>query len=405
MRTRKVSELSGQTVGDGQYRLLLRLGNGNFGTVYRAEERMKGKVVREVALKLYSPEATASDAVEGMLEDCALPARIMASDAPLELKRHFVSIYSFGKMDTPAGACAYVSMELIRGGDTLEDLIRRCRRAGRYPREAVIVDLMTQFFSALSLAHKENVLHRDIKGANVMVQNGVVRVMDFGMGADLDKPGAPLKTTMSIYAPENFEGRYTAASDIYQAGLMFYELYTGCAPFEDRFGGGDMLSERKKRLEFVFRPGAAYSGTDPSSRLDKILSRCLRFNEAARYQSADEVLSELKGASSTEAVRQALLDEDFFAAETLAREALRSERIVDEERVHYLSSLGKALSGQERISEALEAYNQALTLAEESGVYFHKPSKYNELIDAMCILYLKNGQAGTARLFSRKKKR
>ena len=53
----KVSELSGQLVGDGRYRLLVRLGSGNFGTVYRAEELMNGAFVRETALKLYSPEA------------------------------------------------------------------------------------------------------------------------------------------------------------------------------------------------------------------------------------------------------------------------------------------------------------------------------------------------------------
>ena len=400
-----VSELSGQTVGDGRYRLLVRLGNGNFGTVYRAQELMGSQTVREVALKLYSPEATKAGNVEGMLQDCALPARIMASDAPIEHKRHFVSIYSFGKMDTPAGECAYVAMELVRGGDTLEDIIKRCRRAKHFPSESVIVDLMTQFFTALSLAHRENVLHRDIKGANVMVQNGVVRVMDFGMGAYLDRPDTPLKTTMSIYAPENFDGRYTAASDIYQAGRMFYELYTGCAPFVDRFGAGSMLEERRKRLEFVFKPGAAFPGTDPSPRLDEILSNCLKVSELARYQSADEVLHALQGADSAEALRMSLLNEDYTAAEKLAREALAGSRHDDLERIGFLKSLGEALGGQGRFAEALESYTEALETAERTGVFFHTPSKYNEIIDAMCVLYLKNGQAGTARLFAKKKKR
>ena len=269
----------------------------------------------------------------------------------------------------------------------------------------MIVDLMTQFFTALSLAHRENVLHRDIKGANVMVQNGVVRVMDFGMGAYLDRPDTPLKTTMSIYAPENFDGRYTAASDIYQAGLMFYELYTGCAPFVDRFGAGSMLEERRKRLEFVFKPGAAFPGTDPSPRLDEILSNCLKVSELARYQSADEVLHALQGADSAEALRMSLLNEDYTAAEKLAREALAGSRHDDLERIGFLKSLGEALGGQGRFAEALESYTEALETAERTGVFFHTPSKYNEIIDAMCVLYLKNGQAGTARLFAKKKKR
>lgn len=400
----KVSELSGQVVGNGKYRLILPLGKGNFGTVYRAQELMGGQLVRDVALKLYSPEATEAGTVEGMLQDCALPARIMASDAPIEHKRHFVSIYSFGKMDTPAGECAYVAMELVRGGDTIEDIIKRCKRAKHFPREAVIVDLMTQFFTALSLAHKENVLHRDIKGANVMIQNGVVRVMDFGMGANLDQPDAPLKTTMSIYAPENFEGRYTAASDIYQAGLMFYELYTGWAPFVDRFGSGSMLEERKKRVDFKFKPGAAFPGTDPSPRLDEILSRCLCFSELARYQSADDVLEALKGAEGNDAVRHALLKEDFSEAERLLRGMLKGNRYDDEDRIELYKKLGTALSGQDRFEEAIDAYQEALKIAERIGIYIHTPSKYNDIIDAMCILYIKNGQTGTARLFKKKRR-
>lgn len=400
-----VSELSGQTIGDGQYRILVRLGGGNFGTVYRAEELMNGAVVREVAIKIYKPEATALGNVEGMLEDCALPAKILASSAPMEQKQHFVPIYSFGKLDTPAGRCAYVSMELVRGGDTLESVIKRCRRAKNYPREAVIVDLMRQFFTALSLAHQEGVLHRDIKGANVMIQNGVLRVMDFGMGAYADRPDAALCTTMSIYAPENFDGRYTEASDIYQAGLMFYELYTGYSPFTDRFGGGtDMLRERKKRVDFQFRGGACFEGTDPSPRLDAILARCLRYSDKARYTSAAAVLEALEGAKSIEALRQSLQDNEFDAVLRISEEMLAGPRLKDDQRIECLTSRGKAYAGKGDIGQALATYMETLELVDATGIYFHRPSKYNELIDSICILYLRAGQTGNARLFAKKKR-
>lgn len=401
----QVSELSGQILGDNQYRLLVRLGGGNFGTVYRAEELMNGAVAREVAIKIYKPEATALGNVEGMLEDCALPARILSSSAPIEQKQHFVPIYSFGKLDTPAGRCAYVSMELVRDADTLEDIIKRCRRAKRFPREEVMLDLMRQFFTALSLAHREGVLHRDIKGANVMLQGKVLRIMDFGMGAYANKPETALCTTMSIYAPENFDGRYTEASDIYQAGLMFLELYTGWSPFEERFGGGtDMLRERKKRIDFQFRGGACFEGTDPSPRLDAILMRCLRFSDIARYHSANDVLEALRGANSPEALRQALLDNDFEKAIEIANEILASPRLTDEQQLECLVACGKAYAGKGENEQAIASYMEALKFADKTGVYFHRPSKYNELVDGVCILYSKNGQPGSAGLFAKKKK-
>jgi eukaryotic-like serine/threonine-protein kinase len=401
----KVSELSGQIIGDNQYRLLVRLGGGNFGTVYRAEELMNGEAAREVAIKIYKPEATTLGNVEGMLEDCALPARILDSSAPIEQKCHFVPIYSFGKLDTPAGRCAYVSMELVRDGDTLEAIIKRCRRAQRFPREAVIVDLMRQFFTALSLAHRVGVLHRDIKGANVMIQNGLLRVMDFGMGAYANKPETALCTTMSIYAPENFDGRYTEASDIYQAGLMFLELYTGWAPFEERFGGDtDMLRERKKRIDFQFRGGACFEGTDPSTRLDTILSRCLRFSDIARYTSADSVLEALSGTNSADALRQALIDNDFGKAIEIANEILAGPRVTDEQRMECLAALGKSHAETNQNDTAIAFYIAAIKFADETGVYFHRSSKYNELVDSVCILYIKCGQPGMAKLFSKKRK-
>ena len=74
------------------------------------------------------------------------------------------------------------------------------------------------------------------------------------------------------------------------------------------------------------------------------------------------------------------------------------------ERMDALKGLAQALAGQGRVQEALDTYAQALRLADKTGIYFHTPSRYNEIIDAMCILYLKNGQPGTARLFARKKK-
>ena len=404
----QVSELTGSVVGDGKYALRGRLGAGAFGTVYRADELLNGSVVRQVALKLYSPEASRTGNVEGMLSDCALPARILSSDAPLDVKRHFAQIFDFGYLDTDAGRCAFVAMELIRGAETLEDLSDRYHDVGRFPKADQVLDYARQFFTALAAAHGAGVLHRDIKGANVMVDNGVVRVMDFGMGADLSQPDAPLKTTMSIYAPENFDGRYTAASDIYQAGLMFYEFYTGIAPFVDHGIAAhqqtDMNRERLKRVDFRYRPGKSIPGCHYDDLLDAVLGRCLEYSDFKRYGSAEEVLAALSQADTAATAAQAEQQGDHGLARQLAGQALANPDTPPDKRIQALATLAAAHAAGGNLDDALDCYKQAIAEAETSGALFHLPSDFNALVDGAVAIYTSRGQAGLARLLSKKRR-
>lgn len=403
----RVSELAG-TVLAGKYSLQRALGKGNFGTVYLVHELLDGRLVREAALKLYSPEASGLGNVEGMLADCAFPARIMSSNAPLEVKRHFAQIFDFGYLDTPAGRCAYVSMELIRGAETFENLIKRYRDSNRHPHSELVVDYASQFFTALAAAHAAGVLHRDIKGANVMIDAGVIRVMDFGMGAYLDHPEAALKTTMSIYAPENFDGRYTSASDIYQAGLMFYEFYTGIAPFVSRGIEAavpvDWAAERRKRLEFRYRPGKSITGVHSSEVLDAILARCLEYAELSRFGSAQAVLDALQNTDTVATAESALVAGDTLTARALAERALANADTDNAMRLKSLRVVAAACDALGDTDQALDRYKQAIALAESSGALFHNPSEFNALVDAAALIYAKRGQGGMARLMSRKRK-
>jgi len=403
-----IRDLVGATIGDGKYALRGILGAGNFGTVYRADEMLNGDIVRAVALKLYSPEATATGNVEGMLADCALPAKILSSHEPIEVKRHFAQIYDFGHLETEAGRCAFVAMELIRGAETLADLSERYHDYGRFPPTEMVIDYMRQFFTALAAAHAAGVLHRDIKGANVMIDSGVVRVMDFGMGARLADPEAPLKTTMSIYAPENFEGRHTAATDIYQAGLMFYEFYTGIDPFVDRGPAAhlpaDMNRERMKRVDFTYRAGKTIQGCHYLDVLDVILARCLEFSDFARYGSAREVLEALDATDTAATAEQAVAMGDVALAARLATQALENPDTPDDKRIRAFRTLGVAARETDRLDEALDYFKQAIALAESSGELFHTPSDFNELVDGAVAIYQSRGQAGQARLMAKKRR-
>lgn len=402
----KVSELTG-TVLAGKYALHQPLGKGAFGTVYRAQELLDGSVVREVAIKLYSPLASAHDHVEGMLADCALPARILSSDAPLEVKRHFVQIYDFGYLDTAAGRCAFVAMELIRGAETLQNVMDRYRDVGLHPRSETVIDYATQFFTGLAAAHAAGVLHRDIKGGNVMVDAGVIRIVDFGVGARLDHDTA-VRTTPSIQTPENFEGRHTVCSDVYQAGLMFYELYTGIAPFVNRgiaaYGPTDPLAERTKRATFRYRPGKDVPGVHYSELLDAVLAKCLAYSERARYPTAQAVLDALKQTDTVATAESALQSGAYATALRLAEQALANP---DTDTAKRITSLRVAAAAQEAMGDlnrALELYRKAIALAESTGALFHNSEAFNALVDGVVLIYTQTGRAGMARLASRKRK-
>jgi serine/threonine-protein kinase len=394
-------QIVGQSIGDGKYLLQKVLGAGNFGTVFLAVEQLNGAAVREVALKCYSPQATAEGNVEGMLADCALPARILGSTAPPDVKRHFAQIYDFGRIDTPVGECAYVSMELIRGAETLDDIMKRNKAAGFFPRPERVLDYMEQFFTALDAAHSAGVLHRDIKGANVMVDNGVLRVMDFGMGSFLTTPNSALKTTNSLYSPENYEGRHTAASDIYQAGLMFYQLYTHIDPFaSSAVEFHDTNTERLKRTQFKPLPGAQIDGVHPSTLIDAVLAKCLAYSEFSRYGSAKAVLDALKSGAGDAA--DALLDSDPAAALEQAKTALNDPD--PGKRIAALRSAALASQALGDDNSALKYLRSAIKDAEETGALFANPSEFNALVDTSRAIYERLGRAGMARIMTKKKR-
>jgi tetratricopeptide (TPR) repeat protein len=135
-----------------------------------------------------------------------------------------------------------------------------------------------------------------------------------------------------------------------------------------------------------------------------VLARCLRFSDKARYTSAEAVLEALEDAKSTEALRQALADGDFDTVLRLSGEMLAGPRLTDERRIECLTSRAKAYAGKGENDQALATYMETLNLVDQTGIYFHQPSRYNELIDAISILYLKTGQPGSARLFAKRKR-
>ncbi len=406
--------LKGQVLEE-RYLIRRKLGGGAFGTVFAASELFEdGTPVREVALKLYPLAKTREGRVDGMLRDCAFPAKILSSDAPEDVKRHFVPIYGWGRMDTPVGRCAYVSMELLDRAQTLENIMENNERVGFTPDAEYVLGMMRQFFAGLAAAHTAGVLHRDIKGANVMIRDSVVKIVDFGMGADASMPDAQLMTTMSIYAPENFSGRHSTQSDLYQAGLMFYRLWTGIDAYGHMPGfypdtpegaSAQHAAAERMRVMFRYKPGGEIDGVQPSELLDAVLRRCLEFNEGARFSSAREVIELLSHPAVSEKetlfekMTQSFERESYGECISYCEALLKETGISAETKAITLETLGDCRAEGGDMAAALESYLAAFREAKEMGVYFARIPDHNRLVNKAAGAYEAQGKAGMARIF------
>jgi len=265
---------TGQVLG-GQFRLQQPLGRGGMGQVYLAEQLEVG---RPVVIKLLHGQALSGSSGE---------ARFKREAQALAQLNHpnIVQLYAFGRGDdgTP-----YLAMEYI-AGRTLGTIVGD---QGPLP-EAEVCEILEQLCDALVDAHKQGVVHRDLKPDNVMIstaQAGRVKILDFGI-AKLTRTAAPRITqngeilgTPQYMAPEQLSEHATdERTDIYALGLIGYELLTGDVPFE----ADTALSLMMKVLnEPIVPPRVKAPEREVSPALDALIARCLEKDAARRYQSA-----------------------------------------------------------------------------------------------------------------------
>ena len=154
---------------------------------------------------------------------------------------------------------------------------------------------MEQVASGLAAAHREGIIHRDLKPGNIMRDaNGRVVVMDFGLartlsGDGMTRTGAMLGT-IEYMSPEQAQGKeLKASSDIFTVGLILYELLAGATPFQAESAIASLLRRTQERAV----PLADIDKNIPGS-LSNIVSKCLEKDPAHRYQSADELVADLR---------------------------------------------------------------------------------------------------------------
>ncbi|MDO0914000.1 serine/threonine-protein kinase [Streptomyces sp. DT2A-34] len=203
----------------GRYRLSESIGRGGMGEVWRAYDET---LARAVAVKLLLPQDSDPTAASRFRLEARTAARI---DHP-----NVVGVRDFGEHDNRL----FLVMELIEG----DSLARVVSQFGALPAERV-ARIAAQAAAGLAAAHREGIVHRDIKPGNLLLDaDGTLKIGDFGIARFLDDPGAALTATgqivgTSLYlAPERALGKPAGpASDVYALGCVLYQLLTGRPPF------------------------------------------------------------------------------------------------------------------------------------------------------------------------------
>ncbi len=260
----------------GRYELIEKIGEGGMAIVYKAKCRLLN---RYVAIKILRPEFTKDEQfVENFRRESQAAAGLSHPN--------IVSVYDVGQ----EGNIHFIVMELVEG-KTLSKLIEE---KGRLDYKEAI-NITRQVASALSLAHKNQIVHRDIKPHNILITNtGVAKLADFGIAKAVSAStiiGGNNKVMGSVhyFSPEQARGAYVdERSDIYSLGIVLYEMLTGKVPFD----GDNPISIALMHINDPMPPvSAEVPGIPP--QLEKIIMKATDKYQTNRYRTADEMIEDL----------------------------------------------------------------------------------------------------------------
>ncbi len=267
--------MEGRLLGN-RYQLIERIGGGGMAIVYKAKCLLLN---RYVAIKILRSEFTDD-------EEFVKRFRVEAQAAASLNHPNIVSIYDVGKQDDSQ----YIVMEFI-DGITLKDYINK---KGVLPwREAV--GIAVQICSALEQAHKNHIVHRDIKPHNIMITNeGIAKVTDFGIAravtsATITMVGSTIGS-VHYFSPEQARGSFTdEKSDLYSLGVTIYEMVTGRVPFDGESPVAVALKHIQEKAE---RP----IDVNPSipKGINDLILKAMKKDQNLRYQTASDMLNDLK---------------------------------------------------------------------------------------------------------------
>lgn len=259
----------------GRYELIQKIGDGGMAVVYKAKDKLLN---RYIAIKILRPEFTKDEVfVENFKRESQAAAKLSHPN--------IVGVYDVGK----EGNINYIVMELV-DGRPLSDII-----AEEAPMDyRTVINIARQVASALSVAHKNKIIHRDVKPHNIlMTKDGVAKLADFGIAKAVNdatlSTGSKVIGSIHYFSPEQARGNYVdERSDIYSLGIVMYEMITGRVPFD---GDNPVTVALKHINEDVIPPSEFVSGIPPA--LERCIMKCTDKFQTNRYSSADELIEEL----------------------------------------------------------------------------------------------------------------
>ena len=276
----------------GKYKIVGQVGEGAMGIVYRALDPILN---RPVAIKVMSDAIACDDDLRGRF--------LREAQAAGSLQHpNVITIYDFGEVS----GHLYIAMEFVEGED-LEDLQAKHIALSLVDKLDIIIDVL----GGLAYAHKRGIIHRDVKPANIRIdEEGRARIMDFGIAhlssSNMTRTGVMVGTP-AYMAPEQIVGSgIVPATDLFSVGAVLYELLSGSKPFE-----GDSLQTVMYKIVSQPAPKLATSSLGIPPALDGIVQRALAKDVKDRYQSALEMANALTQV-------RAALDRDSHASKTVS---------------------------------------------------------------------------------------
>lgn len=272
----------------GKYQILKTLGSGGFGTVYLVRDTW---IDKKVAIKVPHKQ-------NGEFDELLREPRLLAA---LD-HENIVSIVTAEK----AGDYFFIVMEFVEG-ESLEERIQRTKGI----ELPVAIEFSRQIATAVDYAHRQGVLHRDLRPGNVLVTpDGNIKITDFGTSRFLEVAdrASTIIGSPPYMAPEQFQGRTAFASDVYSIGVIMYEMMTGVLPY---FSANPRQLEQMASSGRYARPRERNRGIPVE--IEEIIIKALAPMISDRYQQAGELLDDLgtvseldRRSSHLEEIRQRL---------------------------------------------------------------------------------------------------